>query len=240
MASARSLYDVLNVAPDAEPVVIEAAYRALMKKYHPDQAGVPDDIAASNAAEINQAFSILRDPKRRSDYDRRDLSRFQAFHLAESQVLPPPRRHSAFGWSGWFVASLLGFILFAIINGRGGLIVPATETDNQAAPLAATEPDFRSQPEKIEPAFRAASRPTDIDREILARESAAAASALRAPDIDPAKVALPQTFGEESRSTFSTPHGPAVHSVRPKSRRRGSVQSAAAEEDFLKREGYIY
>ena len=38
MAGPRSLYDVLNVAPEAEPVVIDAAYKALIKKYHPDQA----------------------------------------------------------------------------------------------------------------------------------------------------------------------------------------------------------
>jgi DnaJ-class molecular chaperone len=54
MAGARTLYDVLNVSAEAEPVVIEAAYRALMKKYHPDQgtAAPPD---APSAASINHA-----------------------------------------------------------------------------------------------------------------------------------------------------------------------------------------
>ena len=36
MSSLRTPYQVLNVTPDAEGVVIEAAYKALIKKYHPD------------------------------------------------------------------------------------------------------------------------------------------------------------------------------------------------------------
>ncbi len=36
MPSLRTPYQILNLSPDAEPVVIEAAYRALIKKYHPD------------------------------------------------------------------------------------------------------------------------------------------------------------------------------------------------------------
>ena len=50
-------YQVLNVSPDAEPEVIEAAYKVLMKKYHPDRhVG-----AEAKAAELNQAFNLLRD-----------------------------------------------------------------------------------------------------------------------------------------------------------------------------------
>src|SRR5688572_26169477 len=118
MASRRSFYDVLNVSPDAEAVVIDAAYRALMKKYHPDQAASSGEEGNSSAAEINRAFAVLRDAERRADYDHREWTRRQAFHLTDAQK-QPPRPRSAFGWSGWFVASLLAIVLYVLIDGRG-------------------------------------------------------------------------------------------------------------------------
>src|SRR3989442_13277472 len=61
-------YAVLQVQPDAELEVIEAAYRQLMKKYHPDRAG--DDprrtaLHHERAKAINEAFSVLRDFEQR-------------------------------------------------------------------------------------------------------------------------------------------------------------------------------
>ena len=38
-------YETLNVTRDAEAIVIESAYRALMKRYHPDKTN-GDPIAA--------------------------------------------------------------------------------------------------------------------------------------------------------------------------------------------------
>ena len=97
MASPRNHYTILNVAPDAEPVVIEAAYRALMKKYHPDQ-GSPAAANGPSAADINGAFAVLRDPQKRAEYDHREWTRSQAIQLAQYQAaLPPPRRPST--WS---------------------------------------------------------------------------------------------------------------------------------------------
>jgi hypothetical protein len=66
-------YAVLQVHPDADFEVIEAAYRQLMKKHHPDVAGDDQRRAAEfheRAKAINQAFSVLRDPERRRQYDR--------------------------------------------------------------------------------------------------------------------------------------------------------------------------
>lgn len=66
-------YVVLQVQPDAEPEVIEAAYRQLMRKYHPDSAGsdhVRAAILHERAKAINQAYAVLRDPKLRWIYDR--------------------------------------------------------------------------------------------------------------------------------------------------------------------------
>jgi curved DNA-binding protein CbpA len=38
-ASDHSVYAVLGVRPDAPAEVVEAAYKALAKKYHPDRGG---------------------------------------------------------------------------------------------------------------------------------------------------------------------------------------------------------
>jgi curved DNA-binding protein CbpA len=63
--NAASLYRILQVDPAAEDVVIHAAYRALIKRHHPDHGG------ATEAAErLNAAYATLRDPGARERYDR--------------------------------------------------------------------------------------------------------------------------------------------------------------------------
>jgi len=64
-----SHYETLNVTRGAEDVVIESAYRALMKRYHPDKTN-GDPAAAERAKAINAAYSTLRDPESRARYDR--------------------------------------------------------------------------------------------------------------------------------------------------------------------------
>ena len=61
-------YKVLQVDPEAEDEVIEAAYRRLARKYHPDVATSPD--AQDRMVRINQAWEMLRDPIRRAAIDR--------------------------------------------------------------------------------------------------------------------------------------------------------------------------
>jgi curved DNA-binding protein CbpA len=60
-------YKVLQVDPEAEDEVIQAAYRRLAQKYHPDVAG-NDGVARMTA--INAAWELLRDPARRAAHDR--------------------------------------------------------------------------------------------------------------------------------------------------------------------------
>jgi len=64
-------YRTLGVAPQAEEAVIRAAYLALMRTYHPDGAASEGDrdAAESRTKEINAAYAILGDPKRRAAYD---------------------------------------------------------------------------------------------------------------------------------------------------------------------------
>ena len=62
-------YETLQVSPRAEPYVIDAAYKNLAHKYHPDVNRNPD--AHHRMAELNRAMEVLRDPGRRAEYDRR-------------------------------------------------------------------------------------------------------------------------------------------------------------------------
>lgn len=64
----KDYYAILQVHPRAEPEVIEAAYRRLSRKYHPDVSGEAD--AGQRMREFNEAFEVLSDPARRRAYDR--------------------------------------------------------------------------------------------------------------------------------------------------------------------------
>jgi curved DNA-binding protein CbpA len=61
-------YRVLQVDPTADHEVIQAAYRALARRFHPDVA--PDLETARQMAAINAAFDLIRDADRRAVYDR--------------------------------------------------------------------------------------------------------------------------------------------------------------------------
>ena len=68
MAVKRDYYDVLGIDRNADEKTIKKAYRKLAKKYHPDtNAGNPD--AADKFKEVNEAYDILSDPKKKKMYD---------------------------------------------------------------------------------------------------------------------------------------------------------------------------
>lgn len=66
-------YKVLQVDSEADPEVIQAAYRRLAQKFHPDLAGGPETVEGREAARrmvaINAAWEILGDEDRRAAYD---------------------------------------------------------------------------------------------------------------------------------------------------------------------------
>jgi curved DNA-binding protein CbpA len=68
MPDAIDPYKVLQVDPEAEDEVIQAAYRRLARKYHPDLAETPE--AAARMAAINAAWEMIGDPASRAAYDR--------------------------------------------------------------------------------------------------------------------------------------------------------------------------
>ncbi|HYP03499.1 MAG TPA: J domain-containing protein [Cyanobium sp.] len=74
-------YTLLGVSPLASTAEIKAAYRALVKRHHPDAGGNDDTILALNAA-----WEVLRDGERRRRFDHRQAPQ------ARTTPPVPPRR----------------------------------------------------------------------------------------------------------------------------------------------------
>ena len=88
MRTTNGLYSLLHVLPGADPEVIEAAYKALMKKYHPDRHNGED--AERRAAAISHAFNILRDPDRRAAYDAEEKALQDRYRVELARSMPAP------------------------------------------------------------------------------------------------------------------------------------------------------
>ncbi|MFC1968538.1 J domain-containing protein [Chloroflexota bacterium] len=121
MATQLDCYGILQVHPKAEKEVIDAAYRKLAAKYHPDVSQVSD--ALERMKQINTAYEVLSDPVKRAAYD------------ALKGAAPPPDvpPHAAAG--PWYLANAwrtlliaAGLMLLAVVAFRLGpallLLVP--------------------------------------------------------------------------------------------------------------------
>lgn len=100
MAGPRDAYKVLQVDSEADADVIQAAYRRLAQKFHPDRvggAGTPEGLEASQRmTEINAAWELLRDPGRRAKYD---VERAAGRGWVGPEPAPPPAGPGAAGGS---------------------------------------------------------------------------------------------------------------------------------------------
>ena len=83
---------MLQVTRDADPEVIERAYKALARKHHPDRS--PDSASATRQMQaVNEAYRVLGDARRRAEYD---------------AALGPERSH---GWDVFLERGLVGLFL---------------------------------------------------------------------------------------------------------------------------------
>jgi curved DNA-binding protein CbpA len=217
MANPRSLYDVLNVAPEAEPVVVEAAYKALIKKYHPDQA--VEGPVSKDATAINEAFAILKDPAKRADYDHRLWTKQQALRLAELQVASAGRPPRYVAVSGWLIAGLLACALAAVALGKSVVPPPLTAIAEAAEPHDSEEPARAA-------AARAAAAEAVHDRVVMP-SSAAVIARVRA-ERDVTALVRPERPARAA---------PRYRKAKPAARARAATRE---EKDFLERQGYIY
>jgi hypothetical protein len=90
-------YEVLRVSPNADDRVIQAAYRLLATKVHPDRRpGDPD--AAEQMKLLNEAYEVLSDPRKRRDYDSKRTAAERARVVAQPRQ-PMPKGEPGHGWN---------------------------------------------------------------------------------------------------------------------------------------------
>lgn len=79
VTATKDYYEVLGVKKDASQDEIKKAYRRLARKYHPD-LNPGDKTAEQKFKEINEAYEVLGDSKKRAEYDQfGKIPPFEAF-----------------------------------------------------------------------------------------------------------------------------------------------------------------
>jgi membrane protease YdiL (CAAX protease family) len=113
MATDFDCYRILQVDPAAEPEVIEAAYRRLARKYHPDVSADPS--AGERMREINAAYAILGDATQREEYDAR--RRRSSVAIAAEEPPQPPAREAAYRtpWTLFDIVKAIGLVIVGLI-----------------------------------------------------------------------------------------------------------------------------
>ena len=73
----KDYYQILGVPRNATQEEIKRAYRRLVLKYHPDRNKSKE--AEEKFKEINEAYAVLSDPKKRQQYDAMGASFHQQY-----------------------------------------------------------------------------------------------------------------------------------------------------------------
>ena len=107
-------YRILQVHPRAEKEVLNAAYRKLASKYHPDVSQISD--AAERMKLINIAYEVLSDPIKRAAYD---ASLGVAPSPDTSPYAPNRSQHLTKVWRTLLIVAVL--MLLAVVAFRLGL-----------------------------------------------------------------------------------------------------------------------
>lgn len=74
-AAVKDYYEILGIDKKASPDDIKKAFRKLARKYHPD-LNPGDKNAEEKFKDINEAYEVLKDEKKRTEYDRFGKSPF--------------------------------------------------------------------------------------------------------------------------------------------------------------------
>lgn len=94
----KDYYAILGTKPDATHDQLRAAYRRLIRKYHPDVS--KETNAEEKTKEVNEAWEALKDPERRKAYDQLRAGGYRG----GDQFRPPPgwqsQQHGFDGFEG--------------------------------------------------------------------------------------------------------------------------------------------
>ena len=176
-------YDTLKVTPDAPPEVIQAAYKALAQKYHPDK-NLNNPEAVRMMQMVIASYKVLADDKKRAEHD----------EWVKKQLPQPPKRvltpqekaaeekaamyaETAAKWAGWAVAT-------------AGEAKTAREKAAQAATKAAHCPPS----EKTK--WDAWANQANADAEEAEKKAASAAATAKQSADEAAKYAVPSKDGQ--------------------------------------------
>lgn len=162
-------YAVLNVSRDAEDVVIEVAWRALMKRYHPDKMQ-GDPAASERAKAINAAYDVLKDPESRARYDRTlDAEAKPAWTAPDTQDSrapePPPSpptarpttvvSSTAAAREKWATLFFIGLSVLVGVGAIGSLMQPRASkpevSQSEALPVAISTGETQTRRESSRP-----------------------------------------------------------------------------------------
>src|SRR5512143_1689593 len=92
----RDYYDVLGVKKGASESEIKKAFRKLARKYHPD-VNPGDKTSEQKFKELNEAYEVISDPKKRQQYDQFGHA---AFEQGFGQGPGPGREYGFEGFGG--------------------------------------------------------------------------------------------------------------------------------------------
>src|SRR5215471_7204713 len=98
-------YAILEVSSSATPAEIKKSYRRLARLHHPD---LNQNARDTQIKRLNEAYEILRDPKKRAVYDaqRRELQRQAEARASIKRRKPQVKREREMTW----VEGIIGFV----------------------------------------------------------------------------------------------------------------------------------
>jgi molecular chaperone DnaJ len=144
----RDYYDILGVKKGDSPEDIKRAFRKLARKHHPD-LNPGDKTAEKTFKEINEAYEVLGDPKKRADYDRFGTASFEGGKGFEGY------RHQDFGFDFGGAEDIFS----SFFGGAGPEEMPSQGYDLE------TKLEI-----SLEEAFKGVTKPITLTREVACKK----------------------------------------------------------------------